>query len=349
MSGDTSEEKNLPATEHTLRKAREKGQVSSSKDFVTMLVTLGGLFYVIMAWPQFVRVFSDALNISIQGFGQDLEDTYRYTFVVSIVETLRILSPLVAILLLTIFLSNILHKKGIPFSMHPVTPDFNKINPVNGFKKMFGARGMTEFAISLLKVIFWFIVAGILIWTALPSILNSPICEFPCTTAVSNDLLIKLILAAAILLVIGGILDLPLQEALFKREQKMTRTQLKKELKETMGNPEYKGARKEAHREMTQVNTTAGRNAVANLVISGGDVAVALRFNAEDTPVPIVIAKGKGEHGDEIMESSGKLGVPIEHDPELALDLFRTLGTGQQIEERQFQKVALLIIRNGLL
>jgi len=347
--GDTSEEKNLPATEHTLRKAREKGQVAQSKDFVTMLITLGGLFFVIMAWPSFVRMFSNSLDFALRGFQMELEDSYRPMFVVSILETLYSLIPLVVILVLTAILANILHKKGIPFSMHPIVPDFKKINPASGFKKMFGARGMTEFSVSLLKVLIWFVVAGMFIWLALPAILNSPICEFPCTTAVTNDLLIKIILAAAILLVIGGVLDLPLQEALFKKENKMTRTQLKKELKETMGNPEYKSARKEAHKEMTQVNTTAGKDATANLIISGADMAIALRFHAEDTPVPIVVAKGRGEQGDEILASGGQMSVPIEHEPELAQDLFRTLLPGQQIEERQFQKIALLIIRNGLL
>jgi type III secretion protein U len=349
MSDDNSEEKDLPATEHSLRKAREKGQVAQSKDFVTMSVTLGAMFYVLSAWRQFVGVFNGGLTYAVIEIDHASDEVFQRVVAVSIGEATRVLTPLVAVMVMVIVLSNVMHKRGIPFSTHPIIPDFKKINPASGLKKMFGARAAAEFGTSLLKLMIWLATVYMLVWRALPDVLNSPVCDTACVANASADLLKKLLIAAIILLLISGILDLPLQVALFRRENRMSQTQMKRENKETQGSPEFKSFRKDAHRRLQQgaPGGSGKRTPLATLVITGADIAIAIRFNPQDAPVPTIVARGRGPLGDDIVKSATKLGVPVEHDAALALNLYRTGLPGQQIEARFFQSVAQLIVKNG--
>ncbi|MEZ5840532.1 MAG: EscU/YscU/HrcU family type III secretion system export apparatus switch protein [Hyphomicrobiales bacterium] len=348
MSGqdNDTEEKLLPPSQWKLRKAREKGQIAASADFVRSAVTIIGIIFVVLAWTGFVEVFASGFDAVTRIFGEDFESSYLRGFNATIVAAGSKMVPLLLLLLIVAIVANILHKRGVVVSFHPIKPDLNRVNPAKGLKKLFGMRNFTEFAISLGRLLLWLAIAGLIIWLAVPMAMQSPLCGGPCileTGYVSGQ---RFLIAAVIMLIIAALVDLPVQFALFRREMRMSHRELKRELRDTQGAPEFKSHRRDAHRGMTERGGKGGI-ASASVIIIGTDIAVALRFNRKDSPVPFVIAKGEGKNADTIISSANKLGVPQQVEPELARSLFQSVMVGDIIRENQFQAVATVLIKAG--
>ena len=177
---DDSEEKVLPPSEHKLRKAREKGQVASSQDFVAAAVTLSALLYVVFAWPSMVRAMDEIFRLTVASAPFTARDGLGRSFHSVLYLLGGIVVPFGIVTALAAIVANMIHKRGIPFSVHPVIPDFSRINPGQMMKKVFSKRNATEFGISLFRITVWFVVAGLVLWLAATDILASATCGGPC-------------------------------------------------------------------------------------------------------------------------------------------------------------------------
>ncbi|MCB1429821.1 MAG: EscU/YscU/HrcU family type III secretion system export apparatus switch protein, partial [Nitratireductor sp.] len=235
---------------------------------------------------------------------------------------------------------------GIPFSVHPIIPDFSRINPGQIFKKVFSRRNATEFGISLFRICFWFIVAGIILWFALPDLMSSTLCDGGCSLNIAIRVMIIIIAAVVILLVMAGLADLPVQSAIFQHEQKMGFNELKRELKETIGNMEFKSHRKGEYQAMLSTRS-AGKD--TTIIVAGHSCAVSLFYHAKDCPVPQVVARHSGASLADMLKRAIKTGTPVAEDGFLANDIFQTVAPGSGIRERHFGKVALLMVNKGVL
>ncbi|PHP66490.1 hypothetical protein CSC94_14525 [Zhengella mangrovi] len=347
MSGE-SEEKTLEPTEHKLRKAREKGQIASSQDFVTAAVTISALLYILFSWNNMAASAGRIFGMVLAAIPKVRSAGVSQPFYATVAELGNTLIPLVIIITMVGIGANIIHKRGIPFSLHPVTPDFSKINPGQLFKKLFSRRNGIEFGISLFRIVVWFIIAGVIVWLATPSIMASALCDGPCFINPAMQMVAAFAAAVIVLLLIAGLLDLPLQTALFRHEQKMGHQELKRELKDTMGNPEVKSARRNAYQDL-QSPTGGGRTGRVSIVIVGNGVAVSLFYHPADAPVPIVVGKFSGESLRDVFSLARARGWAIANDARLASDLHRTVSEGTALRERHFGRVATHLINTGVL
>ena len=344
MSGG-SEEKTLPATSRKLEESRRKGQVASSSDFVEMTVLLAGLAYVLSQGQVFLRQaltwFDFATKAirdphalaagSVQRMGMDL---------------LGSLAPLLVIVAGAGVLANIGHKRGLVVSAEPLKPDLQRISISAGFGRIFSAKSATEFGITLLRCGTWFVAAGIAVWAVLPTVFNAATCGAPCVLQSGYDLLKTLLLIAVVILMVAGALDLPLQTAFFLKEMRMSHSEVKQEMKQMMGAPEVRSRRREAHQEAARGVGSLGQ---ANVVVVSAAYAVALWYDRNEQPVPIVMAKGRGPNADRMIEAAGRLGVLVESDPDLAVALYESGGVGALVPQRCFDAVAALLLRTNTL
>lgn len=245
---DSTEEKKHQPSHRKLRKLRERGQVPHSADFVTFIIFL---------------VVSLTIIFTIKIYIADLNALFLFTQV-EISENitrslpaiwLLIFKLLLIILVPTFFgaiLANIIHKKGFVFSFENISPKFNRLNPVAGLKKIFGFRGFVEFFIALVKLIIWLSVTLILLYHSL-EIINAVVqCEPSCSLEVFFNRFSLFYILGVIFLFIAALFDLKIQPVLFNREQKMTDSEMKRDRKDTDGNPEIKGERKRIHREIVE-------------------------------------------------------------------------------------------------
>ncbi|MEZ5792466.1 MAG: EscU/YscU/HrcU family type III secretion system export apparatus switch protein [Nitratireductor sp.] len=343
---DDSEEKTLAPSDHKLRKAREKGQVASSQDFVSAAVTVAAILYLLFAWPSMVSSLDAMVTLSTDAAARPNVDTLLLPFYGILVSLGMTVLPLGILVLLVAIGANIIHKRGIPFSLHPVIPDFSRINPGQIFKKIFSRRNATEFGISLFRIIFWFVLAGIIIWLAMPDLLASTTCDTGCSLNVVIRIMVIIIAAVVILLLMAGLADLPVQNAIFRHEQKMGHNEFKRELKETMGNMEFKAHRKGEYQTMLTTQSTGN---ATSMIIASYSCAISIFYHPKDCPVPRVVARHSGATVADVLKRAIKAGIPVADDSFLANDIFQTVAPGSGIRERHFGKVALLMVNKGVL
>jgi type III secretion protein U len=340
MAGE-SEEKNLPASHRKLRKAREKGEVPSSADFVALLGFAAGLTYLLMNASSAVAITGSAFRLAL-----DRMQAGRSDLLSTIVGLTWLIGDFVVPLMVAVaaggFAGHLIHKKGLVFSMHPIVPDFSRINPAQGFERIFSMRNGVEFLVSLARVTIWLIASSLIIWFAFPDVLRILPCGYPCLTEVGWSLGMRLMVVGILLLILFSLLDLPLQIFLFLRDQRMSRSEMKREMKEQEGSPEITSSRREIHRQMA---TSAGVRGATLIVMSSNEV-VAIQYDPVSQPVPIILAKGAGRTADPILKAAELLATPIEIDPRLARELSR-VGIGSIVPQREFGAVAAALVKFG--
>jgi type III secretion protein U len=167
----------------------------------------------------------------------------------------------------------------------------------------------------------------------------------PCVSATGLDLIRTLIIIAIILLIVIGLIDLPIQTMLFLREQRMSKTEYKREMKEEEGAPEFVSHRKEQHRTFAAGGGGTGIRGMT-LIFTSSEHVVGIRYDSKTDPVPIIVVKGAGANGDSILQSAQIMGVPVEPDPFVANELSR-VGIGGMVPERLFNPVAMALVRHA--
>jgi len=352
---DESEEKTLPPSQHKLREARKKGQVAQSSDFVQGMTTVAGIFYIILNWETFFDTFSDLFELIVISFREDASAIGLSLFLTVTFDVMYAIVPFVALIILIGVVGNILDKQGIPFSLEPLKPDFAKINPAEGFKKLFKKRNMVEFISSLFKLTFWFALTGVFIWLFLQSILASVYCSLSCVMDSATSVGILILATAVVMLLFFGLLDMPMQRMLFEDEQKMGHNEAKREQKQINGSPEFKQHQKSEHRRM--INETMGEargsgmirdgtNGIT-MILRGTESAVGIYFHPEHAKVPALVKSFTGSRFNTDMKAADNKNIPIIFDQALTSDIMSSVEIGKAIRERHFEKVARILIDVG--
>lgn len=352
---DESEEKTLAPSQHKLKEARKKGQVAQSADFVQGMTTVAGIFYIAMNWDTFFATFANLFQLMVISFEDDAAAIGLSLFLTVTFDVMYAIVPFVIMIILIGVVGNILDKQGIPFSLDPLKPDFAKINPAEGFKKLFKKRNMVEFVTSLFKLTFWFVLTGVFVWLFLQSILASVYCSLGCVIDSATSVGVLILATAVVMLLLFGLMDMPLQKMLFEDEQKMGHNEAKREQKQINGSPEFKSHQKSEHRRM--VSETLGEARGSGLIrdgsngitmiLRGSESAIGIYFHPEHSKVPAMVKEFKGARFSSDMKAADNKNIPIIFDQALTSDIMSSVEVGKAIRERHFEKVARMLIDIG--
>jgi type III secretion protein U len=342
---DTAE-KDLPASQRKLNKARERGEVANSADFVGAFTFTAVAVTMVFLIPRAYLMVQGLFERSIQV--AEGREPFEPVFMLSSM-TLDLLQLLVMPLLVIIAaatLSNLLVKQGLPLSMEPLMPKLSRISPGAGFGNIFSKHSAVSLLLAFLKFTIWSVCAIAIIWWALPAIMASGACGAGCIIDVSIETLRALFIAAIIIIIIGGCLDVPIQIMLFLSQQKMSKEERKKEYEDSEGKPEIKQQRREIAHEMAQGVALPKEGLVAgSAIVTDGNRAVALMFRQGIDEIPAVLARGEGLKGADLIRDGRALGLLIEEDAGLTQKLYKKLRPGDPISQDCYQPVALLLVR----
>jgi type III secretion protein U len=346
MAEEESEEKTLPASQKKLQDARRKGKVSTSKDLVSGFTMLAAVLYLLNEWPtmrdrvvQLINVVSTSTD---RPFAEALQRAVYGTVDVLVMTTV----PLVVVVFAVGVMMGMLATLGPVFSFENVKLQFDHINPMQGAKRIFSSRSLIEFVKSLAKVAvltaaFWAVLRGFI-----PPLFQAPSCGESCLGPLVISTLQPLAVTAVIAFVVIGVLDMPLQRHLFLREMRMTQTEKKRELKDLEGNPLIKRERRRIQSMLAARQVRKGvRYAV--VVIAHEDRVVGLRYHREEAPVPLIVSKGRGRAGDEMLAEARRLGIPVVEDASMVDGLIGT-AIGDRIPQDLYTAVARLLVRFGV-
>jgi flagellar biosynthetic protein FlhB len=232
---------------------------------------------------------------------------------------------------------------GFLFSTEALSFDFKKVSPVAGFKRIFGIDGFMQFLKSLLKVA----LTGLLAWWVLNPHMNELEnlvgMEPVATLDFAADILRRLVFAvAAFLLIVAGA-DWFWQRQRFMQRMRMSKEELKEDFKQSEGDPHIKARQKQLRNERARRRMIQAVPTATVVVMNPTHYAVALKYDASETPAPLCVAKGLDTLALKIREVAEAHGVPILEDPPLARALYASVEVDEVIPPAHYEAVAKII------
>ncbi|HUA88654.1 MAG TPA: flagellar biosynthesis protein FlhB [Steroidobacteraceae bacterium] len=232
---------------------------------------------------------------------------------------------------------------GWNFTLQALVPDPNRLNPITGFGRMFSTRGLVELLKAFLKFLLIAVVAAAVLWKHAPQI--AALSSAGPETALAQAAVIVgdafLVLSGTVAVLAGA--DVPWQLWQHARRLRMTRTEVREEMRETEGSPETKGRIRSIQRELARRRMMADVPKADVVVVNPTHYAVALRYVESRMRAPAVVAKGADLVAARIRAVAEEHRVPIFEAPPLARTLFRHVEIGAEIPASLYVAVAQVL------
>ena len=338
MSGEKTEE----PTRKKLDDARKKGQSPKSQD-VNAAAGLVGLLIalVVMAESMLDRLSQMLQRALLQGLAAGSNEDMLALMVDMLKTGVMAVLPFIAVSVALGFVASFA-QVGFNLSFEPISPKFDKLNPAEGLKKLFSVRSLIDFLKMVVKAVALGAVLWVLIQGMVPLLVGATYFDPAGVGLLGWKSMIKLLAAGCLVFVVVGPVDFGLQLWLFKRDQKMTKDEVKREHKESEGDPQLKGQRKQIAQEMATSPPEKRVPGASVVVTNPTHYAVALRYEPGETPLPVIVAKGMDAEALRIRAIAEKSGVPIVGNPPLARALHK-LQLDDPVPEELFEAVAAVL------
>jgi flagellar biosynthetic protein FlhB len=341
MPEKPSAERTEQPTPRRISKAREKGEVPYSEEFVTaaMLFILVGLS-ALMA-PYIIGWMTGQIKTSLSSGADCFANNQAFLEFskAKFFDFLIITSPFFLAIIAISVLAGVT-VSGWNFAPAALLPKFERINPADGFGKLFNSRTLIHLVISIAKLLFmgliiWVYVSGrfkdfaALRWGWTGDILSH-----------TGGLILGLLIRVCIGLLVIGIADFAYQKWKYIDELKMTRQEVKEDHRETEGAPEVKSRIRQVQFQLSRKRMLQDVKKASVVIVNPTHIAVAVRYDAKVDDAPLLVAKGAGELAEKIMKVARAYGVPVVRRPELARTIFKTVEIGKSIPEILYVAVA---------
>jgi len=335
------------ATPYKLREAKKKGQVHKSMEmnsFMMLLVVLGMLYLV------GERFVIGELHLSQEVLSNSNNYVFDSTHMISLIgamarQLFEVFWPLILAIVVVAIISNVT-QTGPVFTFFPLKPDVQRLNPVTGFKKLFSVKLLFEAVKSLVKlglfasVIYYFVLGSI---PRLMGLIDTdPYVYAGFFLDNARELILKLL---AVFLVIV-IFDVMYSRWDFSKKMRMSRREIKDEIKRRDGDPQIKAKLRELQREAARRSGSLARVPEADVLITNPThLSVALKYERGVMQSPEVIAKGAGEQALKMRLIARKNNIPIVEYKSLARTLFKKVSIDEPIPQELFPVVARLLVK----
>ena len=340
-------EKTEYPTSKKLRQAREDGQVAHSKDFTQTVLILALFGYFIGNAEGLIKSLAELMLMPLSVLGMPFEDAADIVISRLFTSAVWIVLPfLLIVIFLGIFVEML--QTGMLFAFKALIPSAKKLNVINNVKNVFAIKNVIEFLKSILKIGFLASLIYILIGDALPTLLTLPQAGLSGVGIAMGTLLRAMMINVAVAYAILSAADFAYQRHQHIKGLMMSKDEIKQEYKEMEGNPEIKQQRKHLHQELLSQNAV-GRTRKASVVVTNPThLAIAILYEKEETPLPVVVAKGEGLLAERMIEAAREEGIPVLQNIPLAHSLMDTAQLDQYIPSELIEAVAevLRLIRD---
>jgi flagellar biosynthesis protein FlhB len=344
VASDEFGDKTHEATPYRRQKAREEGQVVRSQDLSSAGLLITGLCVL---WYFSRGLAASLAALTTDHLGGEAWLTIDSAMFVhqSVVIAARLavgVLPVLGLLLLGAILTH-LGQFGFLYLPQKLALDWQRINPLHNYGRIFSLSNAVHLGFGLLKVALIFLVAGWSLWGERGRLLNLPDETSAEIGAYLMSVLLWTSLKIGASLGVLGLFDYGYQYWKHEQDLKMTTQELKEEIKQQQGDPQIAARRKQLQRQMVlrRLSTTIPKADV--VVTNPTELAIALQYDPEKMPAPIVLAKGAGVLAQRIRRLALENSVPIVERKELARALYANVDLGQQVPAEQYAAVAEVI------
>jgi flagellar biosynthetic protein FlhB len=341
---DSSQEKSLEPTQKKLDEAKDRGDFARSREITTVAV-----FFVALCFLSLGREYmsghimrTGALFLQFDRFVDLSPATTAEFFFLVLCYSL----PLVLPLLILVFLAAIAAETaqvGIRAVKDPFEPKWNKLNPVAGFKRMFSLRQFAEGFKSLVKISIFAYISYITIDGALPEIMKLTLSSPREGADLMLSIGLRLGFRSCLVLAFFSGFDYWFQRWQYMKNLRMTHQEVKDEIKEREGDPVLKARIRSIQMEIARKRMMTAVPDADVVIVNPTHYAVALRYDPEKNPAPVVVAKGQNFIAERIREIATEKGVPIVENPPLARSLYKKVAVGSTIPAELFKVVAQIL------
>lgn len=342
--GDDAQEKTESATPKRLEDARRKGQIPRSRDLSAAAVTMSAATALYMMGDQIAGKLYVLMQRCFTITREEALDPSQMVpaLASAAIDGLMLCAPVLGIICLAAVLAP-LALGGFVFSSESLMPQFNRLNPLEGIKRVFSMRAVMELVKALAKFGIVGLIAVIVLWKDASTLLN--LGQEPLDQAIAHTITIAgkaLIAITAGLLIIAGI-DVPYQLYTHAKQLKMSRQEIREEHKESEGSPEVKGRIRQLQQQFARQRMMQDVPKADVIVTNPTHFAVALRYDENRMRAPIVVAKGVDLVAARIREIATEHNVPIFEAPPLARVLYKNVDIGGEIPSAVYQAVAQVL------
>jgi flagellar biosynthetic protein FlhB len=339
-------EKTEKATPKKRRDARKKGQVLKSSEVNTAVLTTS-MFLIIFAmggWmmnelSSLMKHFLSQTGIVL---GNPPQEDIAASFTIAISQFLFIMLPLLIVALVMGIAVNVA-QFGFLLSGEAVKPKLSKINPIQGFKRIFSMRSVVELLKSLLKI-------GVMT-TIIYHEFDKNTDKFPGMMALTLgqsaslifDMAMSIAIKAMAVLIVIGLADYLYQWWEYERNLKMSKEEVKQEIKQMEGDPLIRSKRKEKQRQMSMMRMMRAIPQADVVITNPTHYAVAIRYNESESDAPIVLAKGKDNIALKIRQIAEESRVELVENKPVAQALYMACEVNQRIPYDMFAAVAEIL------
>jgi flagellar biosynthetic protein FlhB len=342
--GEDESQKTEEPTQRRLDDARKKGDVAKSQEIPGWFILASGLALIGFVLP----IVANSLAGSLQVY---LSQAHTYTVEPQAIlgqlqdtawNVALIVGPAILLLAFAGFAGHYV-QQGFLFTTEKIKPKFSKINPVEGFKRNFGPQGLANFLKGIGKMALVSLAAFIVIFPKREMLAGLPAVDVTSLLPIVREAAIELMIAALSVYGVVAALDYMFQKQSFTKRNRMSRREIKDEVKQSEGDPHIRAKLRQLRQERSQKRMMTKVPDAAVVITNPTHYAIALHYDQGETPAPICVAKGIDAVALRIRELAEEHDVPIVEDPPLARALFATAELDEEIPLDHFQAVAKVI------
>lgn len=339
-----ADEKTEAPTQKKLQESKKKGQVAKSQDLnAAIILFVCAILMTILANSSFKNIYkfiyiclSNYVNYPVS------DSNLQSIFTFYILSFFQIVGITFAVVMVMGIISNLV-QSGFIFTLDPLKPNLNKLNPVEGFKNLFSKRAIFNLVKTLLK----FILIGVVAYTFIRDNIDllfsvagmSVIGLFPFI----KDLIFKLVVRVVVVMLLLGIVDFIFQKYDYKKRLRMTKHEIKEEYKQMEGDPMMKSLRKQKQRQISMNRMMAEVSNATVVITNPTHLAIALRYEEKKDEVPIIVGKGADHVAAKIRELAKEKNIPIMENKPLAQVLYKQVDIGEEVPPSLYQAIAEIL------
>ncbi len=333
-------DKTEPPTPKRLREAREKGQVAKSRELVTALLFIVIFAMLLGSREAYVRSLGSLMVLPGDLYTLPFTVAVREVSTATINVAFALMLPMLGAVILTGIAGNMV-QTGFLLAFKAMKPDLNKLNPGAQLKNMFSVKNMIEFVKSIVKIAVLGLILYLVIRADLRDLLYSATtCGLNCVVVIGGTMLVQISIYAGVVFLVVAAADYFIQYQQHMKGLRMSKDEIKREYKEMEGDPLIKGKRKQFHHEIMMEDTRQRVRKSSVLVTNPTEIAIAIWYDPEKTPLPVIMGKGEGLLAKRMIAIAKEEGIPIMQNIPLARSLHAEAPVDQYIPTSLIEPVA---------
>ena len=342
-SQDDSQKTEEP-TQKRLDDARGKGQVATSREVNHWFMILAATIMVMMLLPSAMSNLGGILTKFLEQPHLISTDLIAMTQVLRTAgqDSIMAMLPSLVLLVLAAIAAGLI-QNGLIISAEQMKPKLEKISLGKGIKRLFSMKSVAEFTKGIAKITIVGAVGVAIVWPAFSGFEKLPTMELMSWVGVMHALIIRLMIGVLAIVSLIAVLDYLFQKMQHLKQMKMSRQDIKDEMKQSEGDPQVRGRLRQIRRERAQKRMMQAVPEASVVIANPTHYSIALKYELNDMAAPIVLAKGVDAVALRIREVAEEHKIPVVHNVALARALYAGVEIGDEIPTEHFKAVAEII------